>query len=456
MIETSFSPLFVGLGWISMMLLVGVFLRAKIPIIQRFLFPAALIGGALGFTLMSIGTVVSVDYSVFTLAAFHLFSLGFVSIGLTGADDNEGAKKGKAKQLMRGGLWMALIWTACLTMQCIVGGGIIYGLNTFMDPIYEGIGFLAGHGFTQGPGQTVAIATTWETTYKIPDAISVGLSFAAIGFFISAIVGVPLANWGVRKGYAHSPIKELSKDFLSGLFFKGEGTEAGKQTTQPSNIDAFAFHLALLLGVYFVTYMECVLVNRFLPPALKPLTYGFIFMWGMLNGMLARTLLKKFGSVHLIDNNIQRRLTGTTVDFMIVATLMAVKIATVLQYIVPILLICIVVSIITFGFILYFGKRSGDYPLERVLAMFGYCTGTAASGLLLLRIVDPEFKTPVSTEIGFMNIFAAFTMPHLIPMHMTLPILPMGVSGMMGINLINFLIMIILLKVLKFWNKPSW
>jgi ESS family glutamate:Na+ symporter len=38
------------------------------------------------------------------------------------------------------------------------------------------------------------------------------------------------------------------------------------------------------------------------------------------------------------------------------------------------------------------------------VAIFGTCTGTVSSGLLLLRIVDPEFKTPVAFEIGLMNV----------------------------------------------------
>ncbi|MFP4667855.1 MAG: hypothetical protein ACOCQI_01785 [Desulfosalsimonas sp.] len=33
-------------------------------------------------------------------------------------------------------------------------------------------------------------------------------------------------------------------------------------------------------------------------------------------------------------------------------------------------------------------------------------TGTVSSGLLLLRIVDPELKSPAAREIGFMNVFA--------------------------------------------------
>lgn len=38
--------------------------------------------------------------------------------------------------------------------------------------------------------------------------------------------------------------------------------------------------------------------------------------------------------------------------------------------------------------------------------MFGYATGTAASGLLLYRIADPDYETPVAVEGGLMNVFS--------------------------------------------------
>ncbi|MGM0404296.1 MAG: hypothetical protein ACQEQN_11305, partial [Thermodesulfobacteriota bacterium] len=52
------------------------------------------------------------------------------------------------------------------------------------------------------------------------------------------------------------------------------------------------------------------------------------------------------------------------------------------------------------------GSRLADYRLERTLAIYGVVTGTVSSGLLLLRIVDPELKSPAAREIGFMNIFS--------------------------------------------------
>ena len=44
-----------------------------------------------------------------------------------------------------------------------------------------------------------------------------GLAYAAAGFMVANFVGVPLANWGLRKGYATYGTKELSSDFLKGL-----------------------------------------------------------------------------------------------------------------------------------------------------------------------------------------------------------------------------------------------
>lgn len=55
--------------------------------------------------------------------------------------------------------------------------------------------------------------------------------------------------------------------------------------------------------------------------------------------------------------------------------------------------------------VIYFGKKLDAFGLERSAAIFGTVTGTVSCGLLFLRIVDPEFKTPVAFEIAVMNTF---------------------------------------------------
>ena len=44
-----------------------------------------------------------------------------------------------------------------------------------------------------------------------------------------------------------------------------------------------------------------------------------------------------------------------------------------------------------------------DYAEEQFLAMYGMLTGTASTGVILLREVDSEFKTPASDNLVYQN-----------------------------------------------------
>ena len=105
-------------------------------------------------------------------------------------------------------------------------------------------------------------------------------------------------------------------------------------------------------------------------------------MWGLFVAMLVRLVMNLIGIGRLIDNDIQRRLTGTTVDYLVVATMMAIQIGVVWKYIVPISGVVIGGVIITLIVVMYFGRRTTEYAFERSMALFGYVTGTGASGPL--------------------------------------------------------------------------
>lgn len=204
--EQTFLPYIGSFVWMSFLLLVGTLLRAKVAIFKRFLFPSAIIAGSIGFVLMNLGWVglpmagkwETIPHDTFTMVTFHLFAFGFVGIGLMSGD---GGQKGKGKSIFKGTLWMTLLFLGMLFLQSCVGTVIMLGWEGLTHQgLTAAVGFLAGHGFTQGPGQTLAIAGGWEKM-GLTDCVSIGLAFSAIGFFVAALVGVPIANWGVRKGY---------------------------------------------------------------------------------------------------------------------------------------------------------------------------------------------------------------------------------------------------------------
>jgi glutamate:Na+ symporter, ESS family len=451
--EQSFMPMFGAFGWLAVMLLVGVVLRAKVGFLQRFLFPASIIGGLIGFMLKSAGWI-SIDYDTFTLFAIHFFTINFISIGLTGTEDAV-APQGTTvrKAIFKGMLWMACLWISVFSFQALIGMGVISLTNSFLKPIYAGLGYMVPSGFAQGPGQAVALAAVWEKGFKVDDAIAFGLTFAAFGFLVASLVGVPLANWGLRRGYALNESKDLPREFLVGLHDPDKEPSAGKLTTHSANIDGLAFQVAVVMAVYFLTYFVSLGLKAILPGPIKAIAFGLMFMWGMITAVIIRIILKKVGLSKYLDNNIQRRITGVSVDFMVVATLMAVQLATVVAHIIPIALMCLLAAVFTLLFIVYFGRRLGEYSFERLVALFGTCTGTAASGLLLLRIVDPDFKTPVAFEVGMMNVILLVAIP-ISFVTFTLPKMSLAVGW--GLSIVFAIVPLIIVKLIGEWKPRAW
>ena len=411
--EATFFPNIAAFLWIGIMLMLGTFIRATVPFFQKILFPASLIGGLIGFVLVNAGLLgipstagwKVIDQGPFGLLTFHLFAFGFVGIGFM-----EPAKKSNSKVIMRGALWMALLFTMMFSVQALLGKGVFTLWHNLFGGSFETVnGYLLGAGFTQGPGQTLAYASIWETTYKTANAINTGLAFAAVGFLVAGLVGVPLALYGIKKGWVVAEdSKGLPRALLRGLRDEGDRPACAYSTTHPANIDSLGFHMGLMAATYGVAYVFGVIWTMFAPTALKAFGFGMMFLWGMLVAMAIRKFMVARRIDSLLDNETTHRITNMTVDFMICAVFMGIRFSSLQNVLVPFVIAIVLGSILTFVLCLWFGRRSPEYGFERCLALFGYCTGTAASGLLLLRIADPELRTPVAVEIGVMNIFLIF------------------------------------------------
>lgn len=111
--------LLTAFGWLSIMLLIGVFCRAKIKLFRHILMPASVIAGTLGFLLINAG-VLSSDYSsVYNDMAAHLFTLSFISIGLTSLDEQQG--ESKAKRILKGSITIGAIWVFLWSITPLMG-----------------------------------------------------------------------------------------------------------------------------------------------------------------------------------------------------------------------------------------------------------------------------------------------------------------------------------------------
>ena len=85
---------------------------------------------------------------------------------------------------------------------------------------------------------------------------------------------------------------------------------------------------------------------------------------------------------------------------MIVAGIASIDIADLSGLWVPFLLMSAVGAVTTLVHLRIVCKRVyGDYYQEGFVSMYGMLTGTISSGVLLLREIDPQFKTPAANNL---------------------------------------------------------
>ncbi|MCK4715503.1 MAG: hypothetical protein KAT54_01725, partial [Candidatus Marinimicrobia bacterium] len=316
-----FEPMLI-FGFLSIMLLIGIFLRTKTKFFQNFLIPSCLLGGILGLIFISTG-IVKVEASNLETFAYHFFNISFISVGLSRSNENEKTIHGK--DYVRGSLWMAITQSISFSLQAVIGGLVVILFGVFGYKLFPTFGFLVPLGFEEGPGQALSFGKVWESV-GFEHAATIGLTFAAIGFLVSFFVGVPLANWGIRKGHCTLTPSTLPKHFLKGIIPKDQEKEsAGKLTMHSGNIETLAFHAALIGLVYILTYAFTLLLGKILPPDISKMLWGFFFFFGMAIAFLLRMIMKRLGIEHLIDSGLQRRITGWSVDFLIISTVMAIQ-----------------------------------------------------------------------------------------------------------------------------------
>ena len=421
--ETTF-PGVLAFAFLALMLLVGTVARARIPFLGNALVPACLIGGIVGFVLLALGLGLDFESGDFTVFTFHFFTLSFMSLCLTGS------APGASTSVFWGGSWLTVVWTMSLVLQALVGLVVILGYNMATDGgLSAYLGMLVTHGFTQGPGQALAIGSIWETELGIEEAINFGLIYASVGFVVAFAIGVPVARAAVRKGLNANQAARIDDEFVSGVLLESTELSAGKQITHPANVDSLAFHLSILGIAYLVTdaYLG------FMQPLAGGTTllgvnlgiifsHNLFFFHGLMVCVILRALMDRFGLGRFIDNETQRRITGSAVDFMVVATLMSIEFALLWTYIVPIMLVCLAVAGTTAALCFGFGRQLSSLGIERSLTAFGCCCGSTGSGLVLLRILDPSLSTPIAKELAFFNVAILVVSSHIL-MFMA-PVLP--------------------------------
>ncbi|MCF7975573.1 MAG: sodium:glutamate symporter [Phycisphaerae bacterium] len=383
----------------------GHLLRTRIRGLQRLYLPSCVVGGIIGLLVMRALNNVTDPGLTGTISATNLFindtltqwrALPGLLINVVFACLFLGVALPRFNQIWKSSAQQLAYGQIVAWGQYVVALGlwVLFMAKFFPDlpAMFAGIlpvGFEGGHGTAAGLGKVFA-EHGWAAGQDL------ALSSATFGIVFAIIIGTGLINWAAYRGF----VPHIARDHdLSGIIPQDKRPSAGTLTVHSDAIDSMSFHLVIVglavgLGILFKTGLVRLEASI---PALASLGLfrSFpLFPLCMLGGLCIQWIEMRFDSHRLVNLGLIRRIQNTALDFLVVAAIATIRIDVVRTALVP-LLILVAAGILwnVFCVTCLAPRVFKDAWFERAIAEMGQSMGVTATGLLLLRVVDPDYET---------------------------------------------------------------
>ncbi|RCW45737.1 ESS family glutamate:Na+ symporter [Halopolyspora algeriensis] len=402
---------------LGVLLLVAKLVRVKWRLAQRLFLPGSIIGGAIALLL---------GPDVFGNIASALGTDRFTEGGLFGSDIQQvwSSLPGLLISVVFAGLFLGQKMPKMREAGRLAGPQIAFGLTLssgqyvvglllallLLSPVFGlpplsgaliEIGFEGGHGTAAGLGNTFS-------EVGFPAGQDLALGMATIGLISGIVLGIVLINWGVRSGRTTQLRSDATPSVAErmGLVEKENRRAAATLTVHPSSIEPLALHfgllaVAIIIGQLLLWGLQA-LENMLWVETIEIFGYVPLFPLAMLGGILLQFVIDRFDRAQIVDRLMIERIQGFALDMLIIAALGTLSLEVIANNIVPFLLLAGCGLIWCAGaFLLLAPRMLPDHWFERGIGDFGQSMGVTATGLILMRIADPELRTPAYPAFGY-------------------------------------------------------
>ena len=380
---------------LSILLVAGKILRVQIPLLQKLYLPSSIVGGLLGLLLVTCfreHVPEELTDEMRRMPGF-LINVIFATLFLGGGVPK--IRNLAASVLPQLTLAQIVVWGQYVVGVGLAGFLLVPAFN--VSPAFGNLlelGFEGGHGTVGGMAEAFK-AHGWE------DGIALGYTVATAGMICGIALGMCLVNWAYARGYIKT-VRPFGKRSLSerrGIHPKDSRPSAGRQTVLPDSVDSLAWHiaivgLAVLIGFGILQGCKAAEIALF-PEAKTRLFLGFpMFPLCMLGGALLQVVARLVKVDLLVDRDQMMRISGAALDYLALSAVATIQLSVVVANWMPLTIMVVAGVVWTVFAVMFFSPRLfREAWFERGIAEFGQATGVTATGLLLLRTVDPDNKT---------------------------------------------------------------
>ena len=371
------------------LLFVGKIARVNVPLLQRLYLPSSVVGGLIGLVIVTaLGDRVSPDIvGAARKVPGFLINVIFATLFL-------GMAAPKLRDVIRLSFPQLCIGQLLAWGQYVVGLGLAgfvlsrcFGVPAAFGNLLE-IGFEGGHGTVGGMSESF-------TEFGWEDGLALGYTMATAGMIIGIVLGMALIQWAYRKGHVSQVVsfEDRKPNERLGIHPVEDRPPAGRQTVICDSIDSLAWHIAVTGVAVLIGYGIRLLI---------PLKGFPLFPLCMIGGVILSYGAKLVGKDLLVDRGQMERISGASLDFLVVSAVATIQLKVVAANWLPLTIMIVAGTAWTAWVVLFVSPRIfRDAWFERAIAEFGQATGVTATGLMLLRTVDPENRTSAAMSFGY-------------------------------------------------------
>lgn len=381
-------------AYLSVLLLIGFEMRKRISFLQRFFIPTSLIAGFLGMLLSKswLGEVATI-YIPFSkgigqwAGALVVFICATMFLGI------------QLDSIGRDGMATTFLAGAAHQAQLLLGLGITAIFCLFMKDLPYQFGYMGVWGFYAGHGNATTVGTIIQEAGLWDDALGVGVTFATIGILTGIIAGMILINLGAKKGLTHVKMsfQDMPEEQKTGYVKPADRRSLGNGVTNASSLDPLAFSLAIVGAVIVVGVILRELLIQ-VHPIMKrfPLVGAVLLSSMVIGGIISKTKFNDY-----IDRKTMSRITGTALEYMITAAIATTSMRIFISYGIPLLVVSLAMGIGNYVICIKLGRRWLQHDsFESGVGLFGMACGVLATGLMLIKVMDPDSDTTASSCIS--------------------------------------------------------
>jgi glutamate:Na+ symporter, ESS family len=276
----------------------------------------------------------------------------------------------------------------------------VFGIDPMAGALIE-VGFEGGHGTAAG------LADTFEEL-GFEEGADLALGLATIGVVSGVIIGIGLINWAVRTGRTELLEEDAQASLAEqqGLFEREDRRPGSIMTVRPSSVEPLAIHfglvaVAVLLGQGLLSGLQA-LEQALWVDTIELFEYVPLFPLAMLGGVLVQLVVDRVDTQGIVDRGSMMRLQGLALDLLIVTALATLSLEVIADNLGPFLLLALTgVAWNLAAFVLFAQRMIPEFWFERGIGDLGQSMGVTATGLILMRVADPDNRTPAYESFGY-------------------------------------------------------